>query len=111
MGSPRQNANPAPASGAPSAAATTPFIDVKSLQSSYTQMVTEGSQPKIFTDMFGMMLQVVSKQTENEQVKEEVKSNSNRIKELEAKVGGPECISEQVQTSVQTLFIRGWDQF
>jgi len=98
--SPRASATPA--AGGQSTTATTPLVDVQSLQSSYSRMVEDGSQPKIMTDMFAMLLQVVSKQTENEQVIEEVKSNTNRIKELEAKVGGPECILEKLG-----LYMRG----
>ena len=85
--SPRTTSSPA-AGGQPTTA-TTPLVDVQSLHSSYSKMMADGSQPKIFTDMFGMMLQVVSKQTENELTKVEVKSNTNIIQELEAKVGGP----------------------
>ena len=106
---PRNNtgySNPPPSSGAPSAhrPSTTPvLLDVTSLQNSYNEMLTAGSQPKILTDMFGMLVQVVSKQNENDIIKEEVRDNSNRIKELEAKVGGPDSISEKVGLAIRNL--------
>ena len=66
-------------------------------------MLTAGSQPKILTDMFGMLVQVVSKQNESDIIKEEVRDNSNRIKELEAKVGGPDSISEKLGLAIRNL--------
>ena len=61
------------------------------------------SSAKILTDMFGMMLNVLSKQSENDNIKSEVKSNSSRIQELEAKVGGPEQISEKLGLTIRNL--------
>ena len=60
-----------------------PMMDMTSLQSSYSE---------IFTDMFGMLLHVVSKQTENDSSNENISNNTMKIAELESKVGGPECI-------------------
>jgi len=80
-----------------------PSMDIPSLQNSYTEMVNSGYQPKILTDMFAMMLNVVSKQTENDDIKEEVKSNTSRIQDLEAKVGGKDEISEKLGLVVRNL--------
>ena len=80
-----------------------PSMDIPNLQNSYNEMVSSGSQPKILTDMFGMMLNVLSKQNENDKVIEEVKSNVNRIRELEAKVGGPDQISEKLGLAIRNL--------
>merc|ERR1719318_2539252 len=80
-----------------------PSMDIPSLQNSYTEMVNSGSQPKILTDMFAMMLNVVSKQSENDDIKDEVKNNTSRIKDLEAKVGGQDEISEKLGLIVRNL--------
>ena len=71
-------------------------MDMPSLQNTYNQMAagnSQQSQGQIFTDMYGMLLNVLSKQTENDGIKQEVKSNSERIRELEAKVGNADEIS------------------
>ena len=80
-----------------------PMMDMTSLQSSYSEMLSAGSQPKIFTDMFGMLLHVVSKQTENNSSNENISNNTMRIAELESKVGGPECISEKLGIALRNL--------
>ena len=75
---------------------TLPTMDMPSLQNTYNQMAagnSQQSQGQIFTDMYGMLLNVLSKQTENDGIKQEVKSNSERIRELEAKVGNADEIS------------------
>ena len=53
--------------------------------------------------MYGMLLNVLSKQTENDGIKQEVKSNSERIKELEAKVGNADEISEKLGLVIRNL--------
>ena len=66
-------------------------------------MISSGTQPKILTDMFGMMLNVVSKQAESDNLKTEVRGNTDRITELEAKVGGPDQISEKLGLAIRNL--------
>ena len=78
-------------------------MDIVSLQDSYNQMVGSGSQPKILTDMFGMMLNVFSKQTESDSVHQEVKNNVARISQLEAKVGDSNQISERLGLAIRNL--------
>ena len=55
------------------------------------------------TDMYGMLLNVLSKQTETDALKQEVKDHSFRIKELEAKVGDPNEISEKLGLALRNL--------
>ena len=55
------------------------------------------------TDMYGMLLNVLSKQSENDAIKEEVKDHGARIRELEAKVGDPTDISEKLGLAVRNL--------
>ena len=55
------------------------------------------------TDMYGMLLNVLSKQSETEALKQEVKDHSYRIKELEAKVGDPDEISERLGLALRNL--------
>ena len=77
-----------------------PVMDMNSLQNTYSEMVarrgTGGAQDQIMTDMYGMLLNVLSKQSETDTLKQEVKDHSFRIQELEAKVGGPNEISEKL---------------
>jgi len=82
------------------------MMDIPTLQQSYQQMLSGDSQQpqgQILTDMYGMLLHVLSKQTENDGVKQEVKENSDRIRELEAKVGGPDEISEKLGIYIRNL--------
>ena len=53
-------------------------LDINALQSSYREMIQDGGQgqPKILVDMFGMLLSIVSKQKEFDEVIEQVKMNS-----------------------------------
>ena len=84
-----------------------PVMNMASLQNTYQQMVAGGSaagpQDKIMTDMYGMLLNVLSKQSENDAIKQEVKDHGARIRELEAKVGDPSDISEKLGLAVRNL--------
>jgi len=83
-----------------------PMMDIPSLQNTYSQMVSGGPQsqnPQMLTDMYGMLLNVLSKQTENDHIKEEVRSNSDRIRELENKVGKAEEVSEKLGIGIRNL--------
>ena len=82
-------------------------MNMASLQNTYNQMVaggsTAGPQDRIMTDMYGMLLNVLSKQSENDAIKEEVKDHGARIRELEAKVGDPSDVSEKLGLAVRNL--------
>lgn len=84
-----------------------PVMNLASLQNTYSEMVarngTGGAQDQILTDMYGMLLNVLSKQTENDAIKQEVQDHSYRIRELEAKVGDPSQISEKLGLAVRNL--------
>ena len=54
-------------------------------------------------NMYGMLLNVLSKQSENDAVKQEIKDHEFRIRELEAKVGDSSDISEKLGLAVRNL--------
>ena len=81
------------------------YLDLNALHSSYREMIQDGGQgqPKILVDMFGMLLSIVSKQKEFDEVIEQVKSNSQRIKELEDKVGKPDDVAVKLGICIKNL--------
>ena len=86
---------------------TPPKMNMASLQNTYNQMLAGGGagspQDRIMTDMYGMLLNVLSKQSENDAIKHEVKDHAHRIRELEAKVGDPSDVSEKLGLAVRNL--------
>ena len=80
-----------------------PPLNLSSLQSSYSEILTKGWDPKHFSAMFGMLLQVVSKQQDMDSVCLTVQSNTERIRELENKVGGSDEISEKFGLLIRNL--------
>ena len=84
-------------------------LDLNALHSSYREMIQDGGQgqPKILVDMFGMLLSIVSKQKEFDEVIEQVKINSQRIKELEDKVGKPDDVAVKLGICIKNLPLPG----
>jgi hypothetical protein len=81
-----------------------PTIDVNRLQDSFTNMQS-GAVPDntAVKDMYGMLLHLCSKSSETEEMKVEMKSNTNRIDRLEARVGGPEDIVVPLSITIRNL--------
>ena len=90
-----------------SSSITPPVMNMASLQSTYNQMLAGGGaggpQDRIMADMYGMLLNVLSKQSENDAFKQEIKDHGFRIRELEAKVGDSSEISEKLGLAVRNL--------
>ena len=63
-------------------------IDINSLHNSYNQMKASNNQPPILLDMFALMLNLQSKQTENDEMRSELQHNTVRLDAVEAKIGG-----------------------
>ena len=82
-----------------------PFkLDIMSLQSSYNSMLMDPvNHPKIFVDIYGMLLSILSKQKEVDQALEQIKRNTARIDELEAKVGKSSEVAEKVSICIKHL--------
>ena len=80
-----------------------PPVDIQSLQNSYNQLLVNGPQPHTHAEMFGMMLHLVSRQTENDLVKNEVLRNTQRIQELENKIGDESVVSEKLGLAIRNL--------
>ena len=68
-----------PPQGASAAASAPPAIDINTLTSSYNQLKSNNDQPPILMDMFALMLNLHSKQSENDDVRSEVKQNTSRL--------------------------------
>ena len=83
--------------------AIAPPVDLNSLRASYDDMVSKSSEKKIFTDMYAMLMQVMSKQAEHDQLKDVVQDNVDRITELERKVGDSDEISERLGITIREL--------
>ena len=60
-----------------------PSLNVATLQSTYNDILTNGWNSKHFTDMFGMMLEIVKNQQVTGNLCQTVQSNCERINELE----------------------------
>ena len=86
--------------GAPTA---TPPIDITSLTSSYNQMKATNTQPPILMDMFALLLNVHSKQSENDEIRSEVQQNTSRLDSIETKIGGPDDVSERLGLALRRL--------
>ena len=65
----------------------TPQLNLSSLQHSYSDILSNGWDSRHFSEMFGMLLQVVTKQQDMDALSNTVQSNTERITELENKVG------------------------
>ena len=80
-----------------------PTVDIASLQRTYGEMVNSGDQPRFQTEMFAMMLNIVANNKSIDSVVQDVSDNRERIRELEAKVGGPLEVSEKLGLAVKNL--------
>ena len=80
-----------------------PDIDVNKMLTSYNEVKESNTQPKILTDMFGILIHIASKQKENEGLKSDIKSNTERLERIEAKIGGPEEVSERLSIAIRNL--------
>ena len=96
------SANFPPVNGATGTSAP-PAIDINGLFNSYNTMRSTNNQPPILMDMFALMLNIHSKQSENDEFRVEVKSNTSRIDSIEAKIGGKDDISERLGLAVRRL--------
>ena len=79
-----------------------PEINLASVQNTYNEMLTE-NQPKAQTEMFAMLIHILSNQRQSEELRAQVDTNTQRIAELEAKVGGPTDISEKNGLCIRKL--------
>ena len=58
---------------------------------------------KVFNDMLGMMVNMFSKQNEHENVKTQVISNTDRIEQLEAKIGDSKDVAYPRSIAIRKL--------
>ena len=80
-----------------------PDIDLNSMMSSYNKVKESNSQPKILTDMYGILIHISSKQRETEGLKDDIRSHTERLDRLETKIGGTEEVSERLSIAIRNL--------
>ena len=80
-----------------------PDIDMNSMLSSYNEVKENNSQPKILTDMYGILIHIASKQRETEGLKDDIRSHTERLDRLETKIGGTEEVSERLSITIRNL--------
>ena len=88
-----------------------PKVDVTRMYNTYQAIEAGSSNPDdektMIKDMFGMILHMFSKDSDNMQMKENVSSNIARIDALEAKVGKPEDVAKPLSIAVRNLPLPG----
>ena len=78
-------------------------MDLSTLSKSYHEMRSTGSESKVLTDMYGMLLSIVANQDYVYSLKDEIKNHEARLSALESKVGGQEEISERLGLAIRNL--------
>ena len=80
-----------------------PPIDMQSMINSYYEMKNSGTVSKVLIDIYGVMLNVFSNQTELDLLKSEVIRNEQWIQELENKIGAADEVSEKLGLAIRNL--------
>ena len=83
-----------------------PKVDLAELVGNYNQMETNGTSAdtsKVLKDILGVVINMYAKSDDIETVKKVAEENSNRISQLEAKVGKPEDIALPLGLAVRFL--------
>ena len=84
-------------------------VNLADLTQTYNQLRRSGSQVapdtsnKLLVDIYGMMVNMSAKQSEIDTVKKVVKTNTNRISELEAKIGNADQVSIPLGIAIRHL--------
>ena len=80
-----------------------PSIDMGSVLSSYNQLKTNGSESPAMLNMYALMINIHSRQSEIDILKSDLNQTNRRLEAVEAKIGGPEDISERLGLVVRKL--------
>ena len=94
-----------PVSAAPSIQSQLPNLDLNDMIKS-CEAAKNGDQintGKVLGDMMGMIIHMFAKQSENDAIKEQVHSNSDRIAHLEAKVGDANEVAYPRSVAIRKL--------
>ena len=82
-------------------------VNIADLTNTYNQIRTNGVAPdtsnNLLVDIYGMMVNMSAKQAEIDTVKTVVKSNTNRISELESKIGNAHQVSIPLSIAIRHL--------
>ena len=84
-----------------------PDLNVTSLLQTYKEVKENNTHDKIFQDMYGLLIQMASKQKEVDCMKETIESNTKRLEMLENKVGGADVISDRLGLAVRYMPLPG----
>ena len=108
---PSNNLSNFPELESPATSHPLPQVNVTRVYNTYQALEAGSSNPDdektMMKDMFGMILHMFSKDSENKEVKEIVSSNTARIDALEAKVGKPEDVAKPLSLAVRNLPLPG----
>ena len=82
---------------------TPPPVDLISLQNSYRKALSDGSESPLIVGMCGLMLNINSRLAGAENVQEELKKVERRLDAVEAKVGGPHEVADNLGLAIRNL--------
>ena len=82
---------------------TPPPIDIVSLQNTYNQLRNSSTESPLLLDMFAVILNIHSKQSDNDKLKGKVDETISRLEAVEAKVGDTEEVAERLGLAVRFL--------
>ena len=80
-----------------------PDVDITRLHNSYNQMISSGSESQVLVDMFALMLNIHSRQTEVDTMKVTLDNTIKRLEAVEAKIGTSDEVAERLGLAVRYL--------
>ena len=80
-----------------------PPIDMAYLQNTYNQLKNSSTESPLLLDMFAVMLNIHSKQSETEDFRLKIDETISRLESMEAKVGNAEEVAERLGLAVRFL--------
>ena len=80
-----------------------PEIDIVALHNCYNQHKDDSNESPLIRNMFGLMLHLYSRQSESDILKSEMQLVNSRLDAIEAKIGGPDEISDKLGLAVQNV--------
>ena len=80
-----------------------PPINITNLQKSYNQAKSTAAESPLLLDMFALMLNIHSKQSETESFSSDIKQANTRLDAVEAKIGGVNDVAERLGLAVRQL--------
>ena len=92
-----------PAGSSAQVATPPPPIDMAYLQNTYNQLKSSSTESPLLLDMFAVMLNIHSKQSETEDIRIKIEETISRLESVEAKVGDTKEVAERLGLAVRFL--------